>query len=104
MGQKKGDRNGSNRNFNPSNNRQSRRQNIGPNSWRRRGKRSIEEETMNENGEEDNVKEKREKPDPSMINSEYHIVYKRRDSHMDHTSDYHFMEADKFPLNGIKEK
>ena len=42
---------------------------------------------MNENGE-DNMEEKREKPDPSMINSEYHIVYKRRDSHVDHTSDY----------------
>ena len=29
-----------------------------------------------------------EKLDPSMINSEYHIVYKRKDTSDEHTSDY----------------
>ena len=81
------ERKNSNRNYNLNNNRQSRRQNIGPNSWRRRGKRSVEDETTDAN-EENNSDHQRVKLDPSLINSEYHIVYKRKDGHTDHSSDY----------------
>ena len=77
----------SNRNFDSNNNRQSRRQNTGANSWRRRGKRSVLDDTTDTN-EDDSLDPEREKLDPTLINSEYHIVYKRKDGHMDHSSDY----------------
>ena len=69
-------------------NRNPNRRNIVYNSWRRRGKRSTIEHS-----EQNGVKEEEEElenvdPDPSMINSEFHIIYKRRDSHVDHMSDY----------------
>ena len=59
--------------------RQPKRENGGPKSWRRRGKRSA-----NVDGEQD----MNEAPDLSKINSEFHIVYKRQDTQVDHMSDY----------------
>ena len=80
-------RNNNERNFNrnANNNRQSRRQNAGPKPWRRRGKRSVQDGTTDIDGEDDLEKER---IDPSLINSEYHIVYKRKDTQTDHSSDY----------------
>ena len=42
-----------------------------------------------------------EKPDPSRINSEYHIIYKRKDSHVDHMSDYRKLRQNKLYLVSI---
>ena len=58
------------------------------NSWRRRGKRSVmDASNISDMKEQEEILED-EEPDPSMINSEFHIIYKRKDSHVDHTSDY----------------
>ena len=82
------------------NNRQSRRQSNGSKSWRRRGKRSTND--MLETEEQDQkINKQDEKLDPSLINSEYHIVYKRKDSNVDHTSDYRKLRQNKLYLVSI---
>ena len=63
------------------------RRNVVSRAWRRRGKRSVGDEPIiadtSDKKELDN-----EEPEESGINSEYHIIYKRKDSHIDPTSDY----------------
>ena len=60
---------------------------MGSNAWRRRGKRSTND-MLETDDPDQNIMQQEEKPDPSLINSEYHIIYKRKDSHLDHMSDY----------------
>ena len=63
------------------------RRKVASRAWRRRGKRSLGDEPImadtRDKKELDN-----EEPEQSSINSEYHIIYRRKDSHIDPTSDY----------------
>ena len=56
-------------------------------AWRRRGKRSVGDEPIIEDTR-DKKELDNEEPEQSSINSEYHIIYRRKDSHIDPTSDY----------------
>ena len=56
-------------------------------AWRLRGKRSLGYESNMADTRDKKVLDNEEQ-ELSSINSEYHIIYRRKDSHIDPTSDY----------------
>jgi hypothetical protein len=84
---------------------------------RRRGRRSTSSKKVDDKRDDDvdfdemdepnlvNAKEKEEmhkqQKEAAEIRSDLHIIYRRKNSHLEHASDYHFMEFDQLPKKAV---